>query len=399
MATPPPSRLSIRQRVLAVLDGRVPDHLPFVDRLEAWHAAHQRAGTLPPRFKGLTLTGVHRAVGMGQQRFVVPYALRLRGVEVVSTFDAGPPDRRVDPVIFEFPGMWDLVPPDRPGVTRTELRTPVGCLHLTHELLPEGVAHGTAPYLKEHLIKEAADYAAALWIIERAEFVPAYDRVAAEETVIGEDGYVVPLLHRIPFQQVLLEYLGEAPLFYALHDERRNVERLLQALEEQLRAILDHLADFRVPYVEFPDNLHGAMTNPKLFRQHCLEPYRRYTDVLHAQGKRVGSHTDGDVRNLLGLLAETGLDVCESISPFPLTSMTFEEVWEAWRGGPLIWGGIPSPILEPRTPQAEFEAWIDQFFSTVGTAPIILGVGDMVMGNCLIERVEAVAQRVELHAP
>jgi hypothetical protein len=391
--------MSIRERLLAVLDGRRPDRLPFLDRLEAWHASHRRAGTLPSRFAGLSLTGIHRAVGMGQQRFVVPYALRLRGVEVVSTFNGEPSTRESDPVILEFPGMWDFVRPDRPGVTETELRTPVGRLRLSQELLAEGVSNGTAPYLKQHLIKEPADYDTAVWVIEHAEFVPCYERLAMEEAAIGGDGYVVPLLHRIPFQQVLLEYLGEAPLFYALHDERQAVERLLGVLDEQLREILAHLADFRVPYIEFPDNLHGGMTNPRLFQRYCLEAYQHYTEGLHRQGKRVGSHTDGDVGSLLGLLRESGLDVCESISPFPLTSITFGQVWEAWRGAPIIWGGIPSPILEARTPEPEFESWVDQLFDTIGLDPIILGVGDMVMGNCLIERVEAIARRVERHAP
>jgi Uroporphyrinogen decarboxylase (URO-D) len=390
-------RMSVRERLLAVLAGHKPDRLPFLDRLEAWHAAHQRAGTLPARFGGLSLTGVHRAVGIGQQRFIVPYGLRLCGVEVISTFNAEPPRRMSEPVIFEFPGMWDLVPGNLPGVTVTELHTPVGKLRLSQELLPEGVANGTAPYLREHLIKESADYATAVWILSRAEFVAGYERVTAEESAIGADGFVVPLLHRIPFQQVLLEYLGEAPLFYALQDDRPAVERLLRVLDEQMQEVLDHLSDFRAPFVEFPDNLHGAMTNPRLFAEYCLKPYQRYTERLHRQGKRVGSHTDGDVRNLLQQLRETGLDVCESVSPAPLTSVEFDAIWEAWRGGPLIWGGIPSPILEARTPQAEFEAWIDRLFATVGPGPIILGIGDMVMGNCLIERVEAIALRVEQH--
>jgi hypothetical protein len=391
--------MSTRERVLAVLDGRPVDRLPFLDRLEAWHATHRRAGTLPERFARLSLIDLHRAVGMGQQRFVVPYALRLRGVEVLSTFNGERHARQTDPVVLEFPGMWDMVPTDRPGITVTELRTPVGKLRLSQELLAEGVASGTAPYLKEHLIKQPADYVTAGWIIEHAEFVPCYDRVAAEEAVIGGDGYVVPLLHRIPFQQVLLEYLGEAPLFYALHDDRPAVERLLGALDRQLQEILARLADFSVRYVEFPDNLHGTMTNPKLFQRYCLGAYQRYCGSLHRQGKRVGSHTDGDVKPLLGLLRESGLDVCESVSPFPLTSITFDEVWQAWRGGPLVWGGIPSPLLEARTPYAEFEAWIDRLLERIGGAPIILGVGDMVMGNSVIERVEAIARRVELHVP
>jgi hypothetical protein len=158
---------------------------------------------------------------------------------------------------------------------------------------------------------------------------------------------VVPLVHRIPFQQVLLEYLGEVRLFYALHDDPGPVFRLLDLLDQQLREILDGLAAMPATCVEFPDNLHGGMTNPRLFARYCLEDLQHYTEILHGQGKRAGSHTDGDVGPLLALLRESGLDFCESISPFPLTQCPFDEVWDAWRGGPIIWGGIPSPILEP----------------------------------------------------
>ena len=238
-------RMTIHQRVEAILTGGTPDRLPFLDRLEAWHATHLRAGTLPAELRGLSLTEVHRRVGMGQQRFVVPYALRLRGVEVVSTFRGEPHYRETDPVMVEFPGMWDLVPGDRAGITETELRTPVGKLRVRQELLEQGVASGTAPYLKEHLIKDQADFATAAYIVEHAEYVPRYDKVAEEAAVIGEDGYVCPLLHRIPFQQVLLEYLGEAPLFYALADNRSSVERLLQQLDEQMSEILRRVAELR----------------------------------------------------------------------------------------------------------------------------------------------------------
>ena len=197
---------------------------------------------------------------------------------------------------------------------------------------------------------------------------------------------------------MLLEYLGEVPLCYALQDDRERVERLLGLLDQQMLEILQRLADLPAIYVEFPDNLHGGMTNPRLFARYCLPDYQRYVGILHGQGKVVGSHTDGDVRPLLALLRESGLDVCESISPFPLTSCTFDEVWSAWRGGPLIWGGIPSPLLEvDRTDETSFREFVAHLLETVGAGPIILGVGDLVMGNNSIERVKYIAEQVEAH--
>ena len=98
-----------------------------------------------------------------------------------------------------------------------------------------------------------------------------------------------------------------------------------------------------MPYVEFPDNLHGLMTNPRLFGEFCLPVYQRYTEILHGQGKKVGSHMDGDVRPLLALVPQTGLDVCESFSPAPLTSCTFAEAWQAWQFWPADLGRHPLP--------------------------------------------------------
>jgi len=128
-----------------------------------------------------------------------------------------------------------------------------------------------------------------------------------------------------------------------------------------------------------------------------LPYYQRYVEILHGQGKKVGSHTDGNLKPLLSLLAESGLDVCESISPAPLTECAFEKIWDAWQNGPIIWGGIPSPILEERTGESEFRDYVYRLLETVGDQPIILGVGDLVMENNLIERIRYIVDQVEDH--
>jgi hypothetical protein len=269
-------KMTIRQRVEAILTGQKPDRLPFLDRLENWHRCHTRAGTLSPEYARLALNEIHAAVGLGQQKFVVPYGLRLRGVEVAAEFNGQAFYRETEPVLESFPGMWDLVASDQAGVTVTHLTTPVGRLTVRHEVLPEMVAMGVEPYLREHLIKDAADYRTVEYILGRAEFVPQYEKLAAAEALVGEAGYVVPLVHRVPFQQVLLEYLGEVALFYALHDDTSRVERLLRLLDQQMLEILRHLADLPAIYLEFPDNLHGGMTNPRLFARYCLPDRTRW---------------------------------------------------------------------------------------------------------------------------
>ncbi|MGZ6347689.1 MAG: hypothetical protein ACXWNC_09020 [Anaerolineales bacterium] len=311
-----------------------------------------------------------------------------------STFNGEELNRLTDPVVENFPGLWDLVPTDRAGITHTDLLTAVGKLSLTHALVEEGVLNGTDPYLQEHLIKNETDLRVVEFILSRAEFVPDFTKIKNEEQQIGGNGLLVPLLQRIPFQQVLLEYLGEVNLFYALHDNPDLVIHLLNLLDQQMLAIFENIANLNVPYVEFPDNLHGLMTNPKLFRQYCLPAYQKYTYILHGQGKKAGSHTDGDIRTLMELLVESGLDVCESISPKPLTSFSFQEANRTWRGKPLIWGGLPTPILEKTTSELEFQTYLDDLLAAVDQ-PLILGLVDLFLRHNSIERVETIARKVE----
>jgi hypothetical protein len=43
----------------------------------------------------------------------------------------------------------------------------------------------------------------------------------------------------------------------------------------------------------------------------------------------------------------------------------------------MIWGGIPSPILEGRTSDSEFKEYVHELLTTIGDQAIIIGVGDM----------------------
>lgn len=390
--------MSIRERVRAVLSGRKPDRHPFVDRLELWHKGLSHTGTLPPAYAALSLNEIHRKVGIGRQKMQSPYALRLRGVEMSSTFNGESLAAESEPVVPRFPDVDSLVPWERVGETHIRLSTPVGALTVRYVMLEEMLASGARGYLAKHPITEEADYRVVEYILERVEFVPQFDEFRGMQAAVGEHGYVIPMMERIPFQQLLIDYFDSVSFFYALHDSPTAIDRLLTLLDHKVTDTIRRLAGLDEPYVEIGDNLEGTMTNPNLFRQYALPAYQRYTEMLHAQGKRVGSHTDGNLHSLLGLLPESGLDVCESIAAAPLVPYPFDEIWRAWQnGGPIIWGGIPTPLLEARTPAEEMQAYVHRLLETVGDRPIIIGVSDMVLPVNEIERVAWIAETIEAH--
>ncbi|UCF60722.1 MAG: hypothetical protein JSV37_13320 [Anaerolineaceae bacterium] len=388
----------MRQRVLAVLQGEKPDRTPFIDRIDFWYKGRTQVGKLPLEFQGMTLPEVHGIVGMGHQDWDYPYAIKYKKLEIILTFEGERIFQEVDPEITNFPTLWGWIPIDKPGVTTTELITPVGKLSFQHRLLKESISTGTTrPQMISHPIKDLHDFKIYEYIIENSEFVPRYEAFTHREDEIGDHGYLVPIIERIPFQHLLIDAIGELETFYMLHDNPKEFRRLLGVIDEQVTDKLKRLADFSAPYVEFTDNLDGFMTNPLLFQEYVLPAFQSYCEILHGQGKKVGDHTDGDLKAIVHLLPETDLDVCESFTPAPTTSCTFEEAWKLWKGGPIIWGGIASYYLEDRVSEVEFREHIEHLLQLIGDSPIILGVGDAVMSDNDIDRVRYIAERIENH--
>jgi hypothetical protein len=355
-------------------------------------------GTLPAEFEGLSTLDISRALGIGRQAALSPCGYRYRGLEVQAWFNGEQVYHQADPLFETFPILDHLAPDGQPGTTEVALKTSRGSLTMRYAMNAAMVEAGvTSALIQKHPVSTIEDCRVYEHIMQQAEFLPQYEQFTSAEREIGADGWLIPMLDRMPFQRLLLDIFGEVPLFYALHDDLPAVERLLALLDARLCEQLGHLSGLDVPYVEFNDNVEGSMTNPRLFRKYCLPAYQRYADILHPQGKKMGAHTDGNLKPLVALIAECGLDVCESFTPHPLTPLTIEEAWQAWSArpnGPLIWGGIPSYYLEERCSQAEFEAYIERLLALVGDGRIILGVVDAVMADNDIQRLRCIARRV-----
>lgn len=393
-----PQKWTARQRLLAVLQGRRPDRIPLISRLDFWYNGLKYQDKLPAEYGGLTLKEVHQKTGFGQEEWSFPCALRLRGAELVIRHEGNEIFRQTDPEVTNFPSLWGMVPSDRPGTTDIEITTPVGKLFSRQKLLVESLKSGAwRPLTIIHPIRDAGDFKTCEYLLDHCEFVPRFESHYQRDSIIGDEGFLVPILNRTPFQCLLLDGLGEMDMFYALHDNPAQVERLMGMMDEVNRHTLQSMADFQIPYVELCENVDVSMANPRLFSKYILPAYQGYAEILHKQGKKLGAHLDGNLQGLVPLIAESGLDICESFTPAPQTACAFEDAWRCWQNGPLIWGGIPSCFLEARTSPDVFHIRVDEMLALIGTRPVILGIADAVMPDNQIDRLNWLVERIEDH--
>ncbi len=381
-----------RQRIESTLQGKPCDKIPWAARLDIWHAAATRCDILPEPFADMDLMDIHRSLGIGRQAYGLVSLTRLHGVDVSVTFN-GDIIRKESSPMANFPLPREYVPALEPGDTRIVFETPAGRASLGFRTTETSIREAGMAYLVDPLLKDDHDYAVVKWILDHAEPVAFTKHFEQTEALIGDNGFTIPVLGRTPFQHILLDYMGEQRTIYTLADNPARIDYLLAALEAHAHRILEFGLDLPSPMVEFTDNYEGTVTSPSLFKQFCMPFLQAAADKAHARGKVLGSHMDGNMKPLIDLIPESGIDVVESISPAPLTALTFAEAWKSWQGRVLMWGVVPSPIFESHVSEQDFENWLEGMFDTLdGDQRIILGIGDQAVGPTRTDRIRRVSE-------
>jgi len=156
------------------------------------------------------------------------------------------------------------------------------------------------------------------------------------------------------------------------------------------------MADSPAEVIFFGANFDEMITYPPFFREHILPSMQKFADRLHARGKLILSHCDGESKSLLELFRESGMDVAEAICPQPMTRVRIGEVKEAFQGKVTIFGGVPSvALLEESMSDEGFEKFMEDLFREISPGErFILGISDTTPPNAKFKRLLRITERV-----
>ncbi len=364
-----------RERLLAILEGGSPDQIPWIPRLGIWYNAHKRLGSLPDRFKGMTLREVERTLRLGNP---------ARGARVFRT---------------EYRNM-DVIVRDEGTNTITEYITPKGTVRSVKSLSDEQARLGfETKIVVDYPLKSAEDYDTWMYVVENTVFEPAYGEYQAFDREIGDDGLPMVDAGDCPFHLWLNTLAGyEAGYIHLVEEFQDRVEGLLELMTEKDREMWKIVAESPGQLILHGRHLSTQLTPPDYFARYITPYYQEFSELLHANGKSLTMHADNDTSRILPHLKAAGFDMLECFATAPMAKVTLKEARELLGTSVIIWGGVPSVLLEEYFPEEEFEAsMVDVFRSVAPGDAFILGISDNAMPDSMISRIERISDLVEEH--
>lgn len=265
-----------RERFLAALQGERIDRVPVYPQLDFWYRARQARGDWPPGLEAKSLDQIQLDLGMG------------------LTKGAG-----VARAVYREPVRYEM---RRDGPDEIEVwETPRGSLRRVrrHEASHDEI--GMVPHLVEYPIKTLDDYVTYIEAMNHLEFVPdpGYERFKAADAAVGGDGIVMVGLSKCPAHDMMMKWVGYSHFYLHQADDPDLVEEAMAAANRAHQRRCEIVADSPCQVVMHGGNYSTSITPPWVFRRYFLPYFQRFNALMHQAGKRVVSHTDGDMTGLL----------------------------------------------------------------------------------------------------
>jgi hypothetical protein len=328
----------------------------FLPNLTMWYNWHRDRGSLPPRWADYSLLEVARELGCPAWTIVKPWKIDTPGVKIQKK------ETENKRFISYETGSGTLIE---------------GWTYIS----------GSEWWQTEYPVKTSDDFPAALEYVNARNFV--LDSMELQEIHDKADQDLVPgiSIPNRPFSFVLGELIGWTSGLIMLKNEQSFFQSVIDLLESKLTKFMEELGQLQGDIFYSPDNLDGQFISPEIFQNYLSKSYRKSAEILHGNNRCLLVHTGGPIRNLLALLAESGVDAVEGVSGPPQSDATLDEARNITGLNFTLWGGIPQNYLMNVYDDEKFEAEVRKAIEeATGDNRMILGVADRVPVEADIDR-------------
>ena len=208
---------------------------------------------------------------------------------------------------------------------------------------------GQTWFLTGHPVKNEEDFKTLQYIMENTVITENIEGFEAGYRAIGDDAVTAPsigLNQKTAFQAMVEHWCGTEQLVYALCDYPETVEECLDVIRERnmetLRCSLNSSADV----FNFFEDSSTTNISPAMFLQYAAPEINAWGRAIHDSGRLLLHHACGHLKDLLPLIAETEIDILESVSPPPTGNIEIADAAALLPEHIAVIGGIEPTFFE-----------------------------------------------------
>jgi hypothetical protein len=358
------------ERVRAVYQGRQPDQVPLLLDLSHWYKKNRNVFFNLAGFTEVErgLVDLHRQVG----------AVCYCEMGSFYALDTDDPDVRLESRTDQ-------------GVFSTRITTPLGTIYEERVFNPDSYSYG----IRKYLLQSTDEFPIVEFLMARLRCRPKWEYYRAWQERLGELAYPYAQLPYSGSGYLMARYMGVERTVFAVRDEPERVQRLVQTINACNLRILDILLDGPFETLIISDNYDSNVQTKEFFDTYVRDYYTEVTRRLHARGKHLAVHVDGESRGVLGWLAECGVDCADAVTPQPMFALTPDQMRAAAGPGLILSGGIPATVFGAAGSDAAFVECVKRWLDTRHTSPrLIMAAGDQVPPDAPFHRIAMLPELV-----
>ncbi len=246
----------------------------------------------------------------------------------------------------------------------------------------------------EYPLKNPSDFRIIEYVLKERKVEFDWDVYEKNLHLLGDRVEPMLFVPRIPYQRLVIDYIGFENTIYSLNDYPNETEELMKVIEETDNQLYEVLEKSPIKIINFGDNIDSNLASPVIFEKYILPYYKKRTSQLKKAGKFTHAHWDGSVKLLLPFVKETGLDGIEALTPLPQGDVTLGEIKESLGNEIILLDGIPAIFFLDNVSYETLENFTKEILSLFKNN-IILGISDELPQNGEIERVRFVSTIVD----
>ena len=370
--------MTLRERILTVFRGGTPDVVPYMLDLSHWfYHRHRLPWDLSVAHEDVEdeLLDYHRRVGAGF------YLINLSPFWSCTYRDD---------VQFE---IEKIDAGGAPAIT-WRCRTPLGTIERTRVWEDATYAWAIARWG----VETERDLRVLGHALGGRTFTFRGEKWRAWDAYVGDGGVVYASAGYSAMGQLLNLWMGIERVMYAVVDWPDTMHEVVDQINASNLCLIDALAGSPADIISMGDNFSSEVQPPHFFEQWSRAYYEEAIRRLHAAGKFVAVHIDGQLRGALRMIRDVGADCADAVTPTPMGDSTPGQCRD--EAGPdfILSGGVSPDLWLPSADLDTFKAAVLDWLALGRVSPrLIAAAGDQVPPGAQEGRIEVMRDLVDEH--